>query len=127
MERDGLSEVIVVDSSMSMRGILESIWFKMFVNKLEDGDFDVAVADSWIREIAKPHELRDWLEKHEYRPSTFLSGPVEKLLKRRESVSIVTDREGLDSLEITPAKVRMQKVEDNPDVLLLQVSRPSPK
>ena len=123
VERDELSAVIVVDSSMSMRGILQSSWFKSFVNKLEGGDFDVAVVDSTIREIVKPHELLDWLGKHEYRPSTFLSGPVEKLIRCRESVSIVTDKEGLDSLKSIRAKIRVQKVEDNPDVLLLQVSR----
>ena len=123
MERDELSEVIVVDSSLSMRGILESSWFKELVNKLEDGDFDVAVVDSEIREIVKPHDLMDWLGKHEYGPKTFLSGPVEELLRCRESVSIVTDNEGLDSLASETANIRKQKVEDSPDVLLLQVSR----
>ena len=123
-ERTASAEVIVVDSSQSMSQILRSDWFMGFIDELKDSDLKFAFVDSKIREFGPPDKLRDWLSQHNLGLSTSLSGPVAELLKDYERIVVVTDQDGRDSLNDLRGTICELNVDNQPDVRLLQISKP---
>ena len=122
-ERVALADVVVIDTSHSMSEILCSNWFWDFIGDLEDSDSKVALVDSRIRALERHDTLKDWLSRHELGRSTSLSGPVSELLRDHERILVVTDQGGLHSLSDLNATVRKLKVDNQPDLRLLQVSK----
>ena len=123
-EQSVSAEVIVVDSSQSMSQILRSDWFMGFIDELKDSDLKFAFVDSKIREFGSHDKLRDWLSQHNLGLSTSLSGPVAQLMKDYEPIIVVTDQGGRDSLYDLSGTICELNVDNQPDVRLLQISKP---
>ena len=123
-EQSVSAEVIVVDSSQSMSQILRSDWFMDFIDELKDSDLKFAFIDSKIRKFGQHDKLRDWLSQHNLGLSTSLSGPVAQLMKDYEPIIVVTDQGGRDSLYDLSGTICELNVDNQPDVRLLQISKP---
>lgn len=92
------ADVVVVDSSRSMSGIVGSDWFRRFIDKLKDGNAKFALVDTEVRAFGELDLLRGWLSQPAFGPSTSLSKPVAELLGKYEQLVIVTDQDGLECL-----------------------------
>ena len=118
-------ELIVLDTSKSMSNILEGDWFTKFIDNFENTPVNVALVDEEIRSLADISGVVDWLSHNMLGDSTSLSAPISDLLREYERLIVVTDSGGLNSLRDLAAVITELDVEDEKDLKLLRISRPS--
>ncbi len=116
-------EVIVVDSSRSMSGIIRSDWFRSFIDKPEVSTSQFVLIDSEIRAVGTHDMLNHWLFRPEFGLSTSLSGPVVELLEDYEHIMIITDQNGRDTLKDLGATISEMRVDQEPDVRFLLIDK----
>ena len=125
--REGVSdnpEVVAIDVSLSMTATLDCDWFSEFLSGLEGTSSEIVLVDAGIRDVVNAREFAEWRATNQLYPSTALRGPVSEILRRYERVVVVTDQEGLGSLARIDAKIEFRTFGEDPEVTLLQVSRP---
>jgi hypothetical protein len=115
------SEIIAIDTSNSMSAIIGSDWFWNFLESLPAGT-ECALIDEQVRGFEQRQFLRRWFENNELGRATSLSGPVSELLGRCDTVTVVTDQDGLDSLR-SSIKTDVIPCADHGDVRLVRVRR----
>ena len=125
LDREHLTaaEVIVVDSSLSMSGIVRSDWFREFIEQLEVSRSKFALVDTQVRKFGTHDMLRGWLSQPEFGRSTSLLQPVSELLRIYKRLVVVTDQHGLDGLSALEVTIHKLNVAEEPDARVLQVLR----
>ena len=122
MEQVTSSDIIVVDSSYSMKDIIQSDWFIDFIHQLESNPLKIALVDSSIRAIVTSSSLMDWFSKNDYGSSTSLLNPVTELLKIHKQIVIVTDQDGWGDLKSISTTISKFSIDNFSDIRLLQIS-----
>jgi hypothetical protein len=90
------TEIIAVDTSLSMSSAIQSDSFLNFFDRHESKM--VALIDERIRGFVPAEGLAQWFATNQLGASTSLSEPVSELLRMYEIVTLVTDQEGFYSL-----------------------------
>lgn len=103
-------QVLALDVSGSMHGILDSRAFREFLAKLATSGLKVALIDKTIRDVVENEEVERWLNTQQQNNSTALADPVAKLLDSYTEVLVLTDEGGeqdLNTMQFTRLQTPM--------------------
>jgi hypothetical protein len=103
-----------------MLSILESDWFWDLAGAPEYEGLNFFLIDTEVRGKVERKHLQNWIRQEKLGPSTSLLAPIVELLKTHETVTLVTDEDGLASLvslHISPIEL----VNPHPDAKLIQI------
>ncbi|ESY01513.1 hypothetical protein [Mesorhizobium sp. LNJC405B00] len=92
------SRAVALDVSASMSSILESAWFWGLLDAPEYDDLDFFLIDNVVRGRVKRGHLREWIAVEKLGQSTSLFAPIVELLATHETITLVTDQDGIAGL-----------------------------
>lgn len=93
------NELIALDVSLSMQTILGSSELRKFLTSLNVNRTEIAFIDREVRKIGKTNEFEEWYLNNKLGLSTSLSAPVRELISNYKQIVVITDDDGLRSLE----------------------------
>jgi hypothetical protein len=116
-------EIIALDVSLSMGSILASPEIQLFFSSTLDTDAAVALIDQDVRVICQASEFDRWSSENELGQSTSLAAPIQELFAQYMQVIVITDAEGLRSLERLNPEIISSPLDETRNAIFVRLSR----